>query len=114
MMTKNKIIIIPISLDAVDRLNYDINLDGDLIEISLNYSEYQNLSSLGLFDVINEYLMLNLGEYEDELIFNDKFDTLENILLSFKITYPSNIVLVKFHLICNMAFKLNTAIFLSF
>ncbi|UZA36804.1 hypothetical protein [Moraxella bovis] len=112
-MNKDKLIIIPILEDAIDRLNYDCCIDGDLIEISLSFNEYKNLESLGLFEAINECLGIGLGEYEDELIFNDKFIKLEIMLLNFIKKYPTNKSLYKFF-ICKIAFKLNTAILISF
>lgn len=113
-MTKQKLVVIPISLEAVNRLNYDLCTDGDLIEILLENSEYNTLYDLGLFDEINKHLSLNLGDYEDEIIFNDKFIELQEILCRFIKNNPKSPTLIKFNFICNIAFEINTAIFVSF
>lgn len=111
---KTKIIIIPLTLEAVYRLNYNQNIAGDLLEIILDEGEYDELCTLGVFDSINAKLSLNIGDYEDELIFNNKFKNLEEVLNHFGQIYPTNLVLKKFQFICQIAFSLNTALFFSF
>lgn len=56
-------------MDALNRLNYNICENGDLLEIIIEESEFDSLLKTGLFVEINKKLDVLVGDYEDELIF---------------------------------------------
>lgn len=113
-MKHQKIISIPLSIDALHRLNYDTCLSGDLIDIKISDEEFDILLKIGVFNAINKALNINIGEYEDELIFVENINHLKTVVTKFIDANPDNRVLKKFIFICNIAFSLETGIFFSF
>ncbi|WP_085586514.1 MULTISPECIES: hypothetical protein [unclassified Pseudomonas] len=63
-----KVISVPLSLDAMHRLDIDESLPGDLEELSLTEETFRELSNTGLFDKLNSELGKIIDEYEDESI----------------------------------------------
>ncbi|VEG13944.1 hypothetical protein [Moraxella cuniculi] len=113
-MAKIRKISIPISMDALNRLNYDICESGDLLEIIIEESEFDSLLKTGLFVEINKKLDVLVGDYEDELIFSKDFEVLGKILYDFIFINPNNKVLYKLYLIYEIACVLKTGILISF
>lgn len=68
-MAKIRKISIPVSMDALNRLNYDVCESGDLLEMIIEESEFDSLLKTGVFAEINKQLDVLVGDYEDELIF---------------------------------------------
>lgn len=70
----SKTICVPISLEAEQRLDYDQNLPGDLLEIEISQTEFNELWDSGLFQILNANLDILIDEYEDEVIIFEKLD----------------------------------------
>lgn len=113
-MTKIRKMSIPVSMDALNRLNYDVCESGDLLEIIIEESEFDSLLKTGIFIEINKKLGVLVGDYEDELIFFKDFETLEKILYDAIRINPNNKILHKVYLIYEIACILKTGLLMSF
>lgn len=101
-------------MDALNRLNYNICENGDLLEIIIEESEFDSLLKTGLFVEINKKLDVLVGDYEDELIFFKDFEVLGKILYESICINPSNKTLHKVYLIYEIACILKTGMLISF
>ena len=63
-----KLIAVPLSQAAMERLDYDSNQDGDLCEIALADCDYKVLWETGVLDELNSKLGIMIDDYEDEFI----------------------------------------------
>jgi hypothetical protein len=63
-----KVISVPITLDAMLRLDTDSCLDGDLVELELTQVDFDYLWESGFFDELNNELSLMIDDFEDESI----------------------------------------------
>jgi len=70
-----KSICVPTSSDAMSRLDTDTCIDGDLVEIALDQSDFNELQKSGLLSELNSTLGLMIDEYEDESILNSNLDS---------------------------------------
>lgn len=61
-----KTISVPLSLDALNRLDVNECLSGDLEEIDLSDVEFEELFSLGVIGEINNNLGKLIDDYEDD------------------------------------------------
>lgn len=113
-MAKIRKISIPVSMDALNRLNYDVCESGDLLEMIIEESEFDSLLKTGVFAEINKQLDVLVGDYEDELIFFKDFEALGKILYDFICINPNNKVLHKVYLIYEIACILKTGMLISF
>jgi len=55
-----KVISVPVSLEAMKRLDYDLSIDGDLIEINLTNELYDEIWKLGFFNEVNSVINKNI------------------------------------------------------
>lgn len=62
-----KTISVPLSLEAMQRLNFDVCVDGDLVELELSQSQFDYCWKIGFFRSLNSHLGLLIDEYEDEM-----------------------------------------------
>ena len=69
-----KLISVPTTKEAMQRLDTDSCIDGDLIEYKLSEKDFNLLSKKGLFKILNEQLDILIDEYEDESISFEKID----------------------------------------
>lgn len=60
-----KTITVPLSKEAMHRLDYNESIDGDLLELELSDNELHILNKVNLFETINYKLGLNIDDYED-------------------------------------------------
>ncbi|VXB51549.1 conserved hypothetical protein [Pseudomonas sp. 8BK] len=67
-MKAMKTISVPLYIDALNRLDIDQSLPGDLKEIYLNDAEFEELFSSGVINEINHHLGKLIDDYEDESI----------------------------------------------
>lgn len=65
-----KIICSPVSKSAMDRLNFGVENEGDLLEIIISDELYVKIWELGFFDEINKVINKHIDDYEDENIKN--------------------------------------------
>ena len=63
-----KIISVPLSVDAMNRLDFNEVQPGDVREIELDRSQYEFAFESGLFDALNDQLGIMIDDYEDESI----------------------------------------------
>jgi len=75
-----KIICVPKNKEALDRLNYDRIVEGDLFEISLDRSIFLELDRIGFFQIINILGDSNIDDFEDDSVFGEA--DLKNVLHS--------------------------------
>lgn len=110
-----KSIIVPLDVDAMQRLEYDDCKHGDLIEMLLNEDEYKKLWSTGVFDVINNELDTNIDDYEDDSIIGvNALYLVQGIILARKDIISDSEVLDKLLSQVNLAIKMETGLFLFF
>lgn len=113
-MTTIRKIYIPISIDSLIRLNYDIAKDDELIEIIIGESEFDSLFKTGVFKKINQQLNILIDDYEDELIFYSQLEVFGKILDEFILDNPDNTALQKLRLIYQFAYDIKTGLCLNF
>lgn len=63
-----KKIVVPVSAEAMSRLDFDENIEGDLIELILDKRSFDKLWGLGIFEKLNSSLDICIDDYEDESI----------------------------------------------
>jgi len=69
-----KSICVPTSVDAMARLDTESCVEGDLVEISLEQSDFDALQQSGLIRELNASLGLMIDEFEDESITDANLD----------------------------------------
>lgn len=76
-----KLISVPLTREAMHRLNYNQCIPGDLEELELDDDVYREIWSTNFFDVINRELDKNIDDYEDESICDhNRLNRLLNII----------------------------------
>ncbi len=70
-----KSICVPTSAEAMSRLDTDSCIDGDLVEVALDQSDFDELQKSGLIGELNSSLGLMIDEFEDESILNSHMDS---------------------------------------
>ena len=106
-----KYIPVPISLDAMERLDKDKNLTGDLYEILLTEDEFSYLWEHNIFKILNNYLNINIDDYEDESITNyEDLVVMKDVLES----NNKNYIVQKLLDLTELAIKYKTGIFFFF
>ena len=79
-----KLISVPLTREAMHRLNYNQCIPGDLEELELDNDVYREIWSTNFFDIINKELDTNIDDYEDESICdNNRLNRLLNIISSY-------------------------------
>lgn len=110
-----KCLSVPVSTEAMERLDYNECVDDDLIEVFLDEVDHNKLWDTGVLKLINDKLDKNIDDYEDERIIglNDLYQAQEiingKILLN-----PSEDTLRKLLSQINLAIKRDTGVFLFF
>ncbi|HKM98084.1 MAG TPA: hypothetical protein VJY99_15510 [Buttiauxella sp.] len=61
-----KYISVPVSPEAMDKLDYCDNAEGELIDFTISDEQYNTLVSIGLIGLMNTLFDINIDEYEDE------------------------------------------------
>jgi hypothetical protein len=69
-----KTLCVPLSVDAMKRLEFDTCIEGDLVELKLDQDEFDVIWMSGLFSELNSELDIMIDVYEDEQISYDKID----------------------------------------
>lgn len=110
-----KCLSVPVSTEAMERLEYNECMDDDLIEVFLDEVDYNKLWDTGVLELINDKLGKNIDDYEDERIvgLNDLYQAQaiinEKILLN-----PSEGTLRKLLSQINIAIKRDSGVFFIF
>lgn len=107
-----KVICVPVSVDAMKRLDYDLSIDGDLIEVNLTNELYDDIWKSGFFDEVNLSINKNIDDYEDEFI--DKKDELELLLIIISRYLDKNIFFIELYELVKVAIKSSTGVFFFF
>jgi hypothetical protein len=63
-----KYISVPTSLEAMQRLDFDECIDGDLLELTISDEQFNCLLGTGLISELNNSIGVNIDEFEDEKI----------------------------------------------
>lgn len=96
-----KYVSVPVDINAMQRLNMNDNLDGDLIDLQLDKNNYDNLG-------------INIDDFEDEKIDDiGSLITAKNIIENLMKTNSSDI-LAKLLVQVNNAIKYKTGLFFYF
>lgn len=107
-----KVISVPLSNSAMDRLYYDKTEDGDLLELFLTDNDFDILISTGFIQEVNSSLSINIDEYEDEEITEQSMlGKIESITQKYE---SSSILFSKMHQLILVAIEKNTGIFFFF
>lgn len=57
-----KLICVPLTQAAMKRLDYNENIEGDLMELNLLQEDYEILENIGYFDNLNKQLGLMIDD----------------------------------------------------
>ncbi|MBU9811889.1 hypothetical protein J1781_22835 [Rahnella sp. C60] len=76
-----KCISVPTSQDAMQRLDLDVSLEGDLIEVTITDEQFQSLIDTGVISQLNQFIEINIDEFEDEKIIGIRDLTLAKSIL---------------------------------
>ena len=71
-----KFISVPLSVEAMSRLDTNESVPGDLQELTLNESDFYDLHNAGFFAAINAATGSNIDEFEDDAIVD--FEQIQN------------------------------------
>ncbi|MFH8133254.1 hypothetical protein ABU178_03535 [Pantoea osteomyelitidis] len=63
-----KLITVPVSHEAMKRLDFDECMSDDLLELKLDEADFESLWDSGVFKKINEFVGVNIDVYEDEVL----------------------------------------------
>ena len=107
-----KLITVPLTREAMHRLNYNQCISGDLEELELDDEVYREIWSTNFFDIINKELDTNIDDYEDESICdNNRLNRLLNIISSY---IHIHIFFHELYRLVKLALNSNTGIFFFF
>ena len=105
-----KTITVPLSMEAMKRLNFDCNIAGDLIELDIS-PQFYKLFTNGFFSEINQKLNIIIDDYEDEKILGlDNLERLASIVMNYFLRFKDEIYL-KIHALVMEAIQKNTGVF---
>ena len=65
-----KFISVPISQEAMQRLDFDESIEGDLVEVTITDEQFQTLINTGVISQLNQFIGISIDEFEDEKIVN--------------------------------------------
>lgn len=109
-----KYISVPVNTSAMERLDFDDCVDGDLIELTLDEDNYANLLKSNVINQLNNELGINIDDYEDEKITNlNKLITAKKIIQNSIISNNSEILIQLLTQVDN-AIKYKTGLFFYF
>lgn len=107
-----KVICSPVSEDAMERLNFGIENDGDLLMVIIGDEVYKRMWRLGFFDEINQVVNKYIDDYEDENI-TSIFDLIKLKNINCKYIKKGGVFIEIEKLILN-AIENNTGVFFFF
>ncbi len=64
----DKLIVVPRTSEAMERLDYDQAADSELIQIKLEYEDYISLYQNGFWNGLSEAMECNIDDHEDEQV----------------------------------------------
>lgn len=109
-----KTITVPLSKEAMHRLDYNESIDGDLLELELSDNQLHILNKVNLFEEVNYKLGLNIDDYEDESLHDmNKIKNLNKILTSM-INKENEHIINSILELSNVALNKKTGIFFYF
>ncbi|GKX55262.1 hypothetical protein SOASR030_13740 [Leminorella grimontii] len=110
-----KYLSVPVSLDAMNRLEYDKCVGGDLVEVLLDDSDYIELWESDVLNLLNDKLDKNIDNYEDErLVGSNTLHQARRIVNERILANPSKQVLDKLISQIDLAIRFNTGVFFYF
>ena len=109
-----KILTVPRSKDAMNRLDYDKNIEGDLIELYLETSAFNELWKTKIFKEINSSLNIIIDICEDEKIEFNKLKTAKAVVIRHVENSEATLGLIMLLGMINLAEKYETGLFFYF
>lgn len=109
-----KIISVPVNLEAMNRLDYDICEESDLIEINLDNEDFRVLWETGVLDVLNKKLGIMIDDFEDESIGTEQIPLAKAIVAKFAELIPNVKVLKDLKYLVDVAEEKKTGVFFFF
>lgn len=79
-----KVISVPLTKKAMERLDTDNNIEGDLIDIEISQKEFDILYKSGVIFEFNSCLNINIDDFEDESIPYKDIDQALSIIKKYK------------------------------
>ena len=108
-----KTITVPLSMEAMKRLDFDCNITGDLIKLDIS-PQFYKLFTNGFFSEINQKLNIIIDDYEDEKISGlDNLEQLASIVMNYFLRFKDEIYL-RIHALVVQAIQKNTGVFFFF
>lgn len=99
---------------AMDRLDLDECIDGDLIDVYISDEQYNSLVQSGLIGFVNNLLGVCIDEYEDEkIVGRDALDKVR-LLIDMGVDTSSNGAVNGLLSQVNKAIEYNTGVFFYF
>ena len=109
-----KYISVPVNKSAMERLDLDNCVDGDLIELILDEDNYKNLLESNVINQLNNELDINIDDYEDEKIIDlDKLIKAKSIIQNSIVSNNSEALIQLLTQVDN-AIKYKTGLFFIF
>ena len=109
-----KNISVPVNKSAMERLDLDNCVDGDLIELILDEDNYTNLLESNVINQLNNELDINIDDYEDEKIIDlDKLIKAKSIIQNSIVSNNSEALIQLLTQVDN-AIKYKTGLFFYF
>lgn len=106
---------VPVTVDAMKRLDVDQCIEGDLVKTFFNEVEYEAFWKSGIADIINCRFDVIIDDYEDEELTNmDQLIELKEIVEEFLLKDSENIAFNKLMDQVNNAINFKTGIFFFF
>lgn len=110
-----KCIAVPVTPDAMKRLDYDQCQKGDLVEVIVEEHDYNALWDSGIIERLNNKLDKNIDDYEDENITDlDELRQCRVIISERMNEVPSSRILEKLYSQVNLAIHYKTGVFFFF
>ncbi len=109
-----KYISVPVNKSAMESLDLDNCVDGDLIELILDEDNYTNLLESNVINQLNNELDINIDDYEDEKIIDlDKLIKAKSIIQNSIVSNNSEALIQLLTQVDN-AIKYKTGLFFYF
>jgi len=110
-----KTIVVPTTIEAMEKLDFDACTPDDLVELRLSENEYNELWQSGVLDTLNQQLGLLIDDYEDEsIIEEDKLLEAKNIVKNSVLKTKNVQVISKLLNQIELALRNNTGVFFYF
>ncbi|MDE6781364.1 MAG: hypothetical protein K2J40_07900 [Ruminococcus sp.] len=98
---KDKILVVPIDEQGVSDYENDVSKIDRLKYFILSRKEFNSMISDGFFDLLNDKFDLWIEEYEEEIIPNEYFASVKQMIKSFGKRYPLFLTALNYAIECD-------------